>query len=103
MLYYHTLPNSGPVVKYAFSLQGVFKYGFPLSGLPPIFDANSDLEEKFISNARKNVTNLSPELKYECCDIYPIHHLMWQEKKESNDQKTTFENKELPNFVSTPY
>ena len=29
--------------------------------LPPIFDANPDLEEKFTSYLRKNVANLSPK------------------------------------------
>lgn len=44
--------------------------------LPPIFDDNPDMKNKFISFAKQNITNLTPELMYDYCNDELIHFII---------------------------
>ena len=57
--------------------------------LPPIFDENHDMKDKFVAHAKQNIINLTPELMYEFCNDTLIPNLVKQVKKETGDESIT--------------
>ena len=59
--------------------------------IPPIFDQNPNLKDKFISYAKENLVNLNPLLMYEYCTETLIPEFIAEERKANNDENQTRE------------
>ena len=59
--------------------------------IPPIFDYNPHLKDKFISYAKENLTDLNGELMYDYCIDTLIPELVEQDRKELEDEEATSE------------
>ena len=59
--------------------------------LPPIFDLNPHLKDKFIQYAKENLVDLNAELMYEFCNDKLIPELIEQDRKELEDETLSSE------------